>query len=194
MGTRFKLVLILSFFLSEKLTAQVERPCKMTDTVFVDNCILEAGEVRFGFVCNKLFSDEPFSDETLLLLDSLSLFMERNSDLGLIIECHTDSRGSDTMNMKLSAGRSNSIRQALARRGVDSLRIQAKGLGESQPAFVYLADGKHYPSGERLPEGAQIVELTEQYIASFHKTDKFTYEKLHQYNRRTVFRIVSADD
>lgn len=183
----------MSFFLSDKLTAQVELPCKMTDTVFVDNCILEAGEIRFAFVCSRLFSEEPFSDETLLLLDSLALFMERNSDLGLIIECHTDSRGNDTMNMKLSSGRSNSIKQALTRRGVDSLRIQSKGLGESQPAFVYLADGKHYSSGERLPEGAQMVELTEQYIAPFRQTDKFTYEKLHQYNRRTVFRVVSAD-
>lgn len=49
------------------------------------------------------------------------------------IEGHTDSRGSDTHNMRLSLARAESVRQYAIQKGVASSRIEAVGKGESQP-------------------------------------------------------------
>jgi outer membrane protein OmpA-like peptidoglycan-associated protein len=51
----------------------------------------------------------------------------------LIIEGHTDSRGSDATNERLSQERAQAVASYLATRGVDSSRIQVVGRGEEQP-------------------------------------------------------------
>jgi OOP family OmpA-OmpF porin len=49
------------------------------------------------------------------------------------IEGHTDSRGSDKFNQRLSQGRANSVRTYLMRQGIASSRVDAVGLGEDVP-------------------------------------------------------------
>lgn len=49
------------------------------------------------------------------------------------VEGHTDSTGSESYNMTLSEKRAEAVKNALVQRGVDPLRIQAIGFGESQP-------------------------------------------------------------
>jgi outer membrane protein OmpA-like peptidoglycan-associated protein len=46
---------------------------------------------------------------------------------------HTDSRGSEQYNLDLSQRRADSVKNALVQRGVDPMRIQTIGYGESQP-------------------------------------------------------------
>ena len=46
---------------------------------------------------------------------------------------HTDNKGSEAYNLKLSQRRANAVRNALAQRGVDARRIRTVGYGESQP-------------------------------------------------------------
>jgi len=46
---------------------------------------------------------------------------------------HTDSRGNDSYNLKLSQGRADSVRAFLIRNGVDAGRLSANGYGEQQP-------------------------------------------------------------
>ena len=46
---------------------------------------------------------------------------------------HTDSRGSEQYNLDLSQRRAESVKNALVQRGVDPMRIQTIGYGESQP-------------------------------------------------------------
>ena len=50
-----------------------------------------------------------------------------------VIEGHTDSRGSDRYNLRLSQGRANSVRSYLIRRGIDPVRMEAVGYGEQKP-------------------------------------------------------------
>lgn len=46
---------------------------------------------------------------------------------------HSDSRGNDAYNLRLSDQRANSVRQYLVDRGIAASRITAKGYGEEQP-------------------------------------------------------------
>ena len=49
------------------------------------------------------------------------------------VEGHTDSRGSEAYNQGLSERRAEAVKNALVQRGVDPMRIQSVGYGESQP-------------------------------------------------------------
>src|SRR5690606_19573722 len=46
---------------------------------------------------------------------------------------HTDSTGAHDYNQRLSEARANSVAQYLISRGVNPARVQAYGMGESQP-------------------------------------------------------------
>lgn len=66
-------------------------------------------------------------------LDRLAAFMRDNPERRLEIEGHTDSVGSDALNLALSQQRAESVRAALVQRGVDGGRIATKGLGKAVP-------------------------------------------------------------
>lgn len=51
----------------------------------------------------------------------------------ILIEGHTDDRGSDTSNQQLSQARADSVRAFLIERGLPSDRVEAVGKGESSP-------------------------------------------------------------
>jgi outer membrane protein OmpA-like peptidoglycan-associated protein len=51
----------------------------------------------------------------------------------MVVEGHTDNRGSDAKNVELSLARANAVREYLVARGVDATKITARGLGSSQP-------------------------------------------------------------
>ncbi|MBU1396756.1 MAG: OmpA family protein [Gammaproteobacteria bacterium] len=54
-------------------------------------------------------------------------------DVNIEVAGHTDSKGSDAYNMKLSQQRAEAVRNFLISRGVAADRLTAKGYGESQP-------------------------------------------------------------
>jgi outer membrane protein OmpA-like peptidoglycan-associated protein len=63
----------------------------------------------------------------------LATFLAENPDRTVLIEGHTDSRGSESYNLELSQRRADSVRNALIGAGVDPARINARGLGEAMP-------------------------------------------------------------
>lgn len=54
-------------------------------------------------------------------------------DLRIEIRTYTDSIGSDAYNLKLSNRRASALRKLLVKEGIDPARIDAKGMGESNP-------------------------------------------------------------
>jgi outer membrane protein OmpA-like peptidoglycan-associated protein len=108
------------------------------DTAAQQLAALQAEKTKRGMVMtlgDVLFDTgkatlKPGADGTL---NRLGEFMRQNPDTKLIVEGHTDSRGSDEYNQQLSQERAQSVASALANRGVTGDRVQAVGRGEGYP-------------------------------------------------------------
>ncbi len=66
-------------------------------------------------------------------LQEIGTMLKENSKIHLRIEGHTDNSGASDYNLKLSSSRAEAVRVALIKMGVNSDRLMAQGLGESQP-------------------------------------------------------------
>lgn len=66
-------------------------------------------------------------------LNSLVDIVNRCPDMNIVIEGHTDSKGSDEINMQISASRADSVYRYLQQQGVEGDRMRSVGYGESQP-------------------------------------------------------------
>lgn len=66
-------------------------------------------------------------------LFQLIKILEDNPDLVVEIGSHTDARGSNRYNIRLSARRAESVVKYLINQGIDESRLQAKGYGETDP-------------------------------------------------------------
>lgn len=67
-------------------------------------------------------------------LDKLVELMKRNTDMVIKVEAHTDSRGNDAYNLKLSDRRAQSTVQYVISKGIAKDRITGEGFGETMPA------------------------------------------------------------
>ena len=66
-------------------------------------------------------------------LDKVVAFMTDNPHINIELSSHTDSRGTDAYNLRLSQQRAESATQYLIDQGIDKKRITPKGYGESKP-------------------------------------------------------------
>lgn len=71
-------------------------------------------------------------------------FLKRYADVQAVVEGHTDSDGSDKLNMKLSQDRADAVKALLVSQyGIDASRLSATGYGESRPVASNASkDGK----------------------------------------------------
>ncbi|TND07740.1 MAG: outer membrane protein/peptidoglycan-associated (lipo)protein [Bacteroidetes bacterium] len=110
--------------------------------------------------------------------DSLNFLYQTlmdNPTIVIELMSHTDARASDAYNIKLSQARAQACVDYLVKeKNIPAARLKAKGYGETSPL--------------RFPDG---TVLTEKYINSFKV--KQEQERLHQFNRRTVFRVIGWD-
>lgn len=66
-------------------------------------------------------------------LDKLVTFLNEYPDRDVAIEGHTDDVGSGELNQTLSQNRAESVRTYLMKQGIQSRRLTASGMGETQP-------------------------------------------------------------
>ncbi|MFW5921177.1 MAG: OmpA family protein [Polyangiales bacterium] len=67
------------------------------------------------------------------ILDTVAQVLKDYPEITLEVQGHTDSRGSDRYNEKLSQKRAEAVRQYLIEQGIDRGRLVAKGYGETRP-------------------------------------------------------------
>jgi len=98
-------------------------------------------------------------------LDKIVELLKLNDNLSVDINSHTDCRGNDAYNMKLSQARAQSCVDYLHSKGIGFKRLHAKGYGETDP-IIKEADINKMVA--KSPE----------------------WEAAHQKNRRTAFKVV----
>jgi OOP family OmpA-OmpF porin len=72
--------------------------------------------------------------ESKAVLDDVAQAIKDNKGIKRVrIEGHTDDRGNDAANLRLSQKRAEAVQLELIKRGVDPARLVAVGYGEEQP-------------------------------------------------------------
>lgn len=66
------------------------------------------------------------------ILDKIILVLNTNKKLKIEVGAHTDSKGSDSSNMKLSQQRAKTVQDYIEKSGIDAKRIISKGYGETK--------------------------------------------------------------
>ncbi|MBR2623851.1 MAG: OmpA family protein, partial [Paludibacteraceae bacterium] len=70
--------------------------------------------------------------ESVKELEKIVAFLKTNPDLKIELGSHTDSRGNDDYNMRLSERRAKSVVDYIISRGISPERIVSKGYGETR--------------------------------------------------------------
>ncbi len=89
-------------------------------------------------------------------IEQLAAFLEENPERKVLIEGHTDNRGSVTYNIDLSLRRAQAVKNALIAKGIEESRIVAHGYGEAFP----VASNKD-AAGRQRNRRVEIIILKE---------------------------------
>jgi peptidoglycan-associated lipoprotein len=136
------------------------------------------------------------NDSTIQSFDSLMFvynLLQEYPEMVLELSSHTDSRGKNEANQKLSENRARACYKYLVEeKGIDPRRIVPVGKGELEPRTVWKKGNIYLASQPVDMSGVETILLTEAYINKFKK-DKPMFERLHQLNRRTEGKILKMD-
>jgi outer membrane protein OmpA-like peptidoglycan-associated protein len=89
---------------------------------------------------NFEFGKADIKKDSYPYLDKLADTLNKAKNWTLEIQGHTDDKGGDDFNMKLSQGRADSVKNYLITKGVLLDSITAKGFGESKPLVANDSD------------------------------------------------------
>jgi OOP family OmpA-OmpF porin len=79
------------------------------------------------------FDSANLTPASLMLLDSVADILVKRPAFNIEVRGHTDSRGADAYNLKLSQQRAESVRNYLIEKGTPADRLTAVGFGEAEP-------------------------------------------------------------
>ena len=128
------------------------------------------------------FDKATLRPESTEALDNLIALLNENPNVTIELSAHTDFRGSDQYNQRLSQRRAESVVNYLIAHGIAADRLSPVGYGEQKPKVIKRKLTEKYPW---LKEGDV---LTEQFIAAL--PDEEQQETCHQLNRRTEFIVL----
>ena len=75
--------------------------------------------------------------------------LDDNPNVSIELAAHTDYKGKDQYNLRLSERRAQSVVDYLIKAGIDPRRLQPKGYGESQPKVITKKLATQYPQSRR---------------------------------------------
>ena len=114
-------------------------------------------------------------------LDSLILMLNENPNITIELSAHTDYRGAEAYNKKLSQKRAESVVKYLINHGIAADRLTAVGYGEEKPKMI------RRKVAERYPWLKENDVLTEEFILKLKPEQQETANAL---NRRTEFKVL----
>ena len=114
-------------------------------------------------------------------LDSLILMLNENPNITIELSAHTDYRGAEDYNKKLSQKRAESVVKYLINHGIAPDRLTPVGYGEEKPKTI------RRKVAERYPWLKENDVLTEEFILKLKPEQQETANAL---NRRTEFKVL----
>ncbi|HQQ94316.1 MAG TPA: OmpA family protein [Bacteroidia bacterium] len=111
------------------------------------------------------FDKATLRPHSLEILDKIVDLLKLNDNLSIELSSHTDSRGSDDYNKRLSQERAQSCVNYLISKGIAKNRMIAHGYGETKPIVPQSV------IDEMIPDSPE-------------------FEAAHQKNRRTAFKVI----
>ena len=128
------------------------------------------------------FDKATLRPESATALNELVKLLNENPNVTIELSAHTDYKGSDQYNERLSQRRAESVVNYLIEHGIAADRLTPKGYGEGKPKTVKRKVAAKYPF---LKEGDV---LTEAFVTALK--DEEQQEQCNQLNRRTEFTVL----
>lgn len=108
------------------------------------------------------FDSDKLTAQATKRLDNVVNALKSSEEIEVLIEGHTDSKGSDSYNLALSKARAASVRKYLIDHGIDASRLESEGFGETQPVAPNAnPDGSDNPEGRAKNRRVEL-EITQQ--------------------------------
>lgn len=121
----------------------VERPVETVKEVIVEKIIEKDNDVDVLMgLFNQLyfeFDSYALTSESENILDEIAEILLRNTDKKFLMTGQTDSRGSETYNIKLSENRAATVMKGLVNRDVPAGIMKSRGIGKRIAAVEYNA-------------------------------------------------------
>ncbi len=130
------------------------------------------------------FDKATLRPESREALDGLVEMLNDNPHIAIEMASHTDRKGSEAYNERLSQRRAKAVVDYLIEAGIEPERLEYRGYGESTPKTVTKRVAREFP---QFSEG---TVLDENFIDSLSPEDQ---EVADQINRRTEFKITSVE-
>lgn len=126
-----------------KLMNDIQIPLTLTLNKII---IARAIEVKDIFYDYNKFNIRP---DAAIHLDTLVQTLVDNPKISIELSSHTDQRGKDAYNLKLSQQRAQSAVDYIVSKGIDKARITAKGYGETRPIIPTAKSEAEYQRNRR---------------------------------------------
>lgn len=150
-GQEYKIIAKKTGYLNTTAAAVIDTKNEAKDKTFENNFLLSKSSNKAITLenINYEFDRSELMPGSILALDTTLLkIMTLNPDIIIELSSHTDDKGSEDYNMKLSQKRAESVVNYLISKGIDKNRVKPQGYGESQP----IAPNKN-KNGSDNPEG-----------------------------------------
>ena len=128
------------------------------------------------------FDKATLRPESTVALDKLIKLLNENPNVTIELSAHTDYRGSEAYNKRLSQRRAESVVNYLTEHGISADRLSPMGYGKEKPKTIKRKLTETY---NWLKEGDV---LTEEFITALKDEEK--QEICNQLNRRTEFVVL----
>lgn len=146
-------------------------------TTFAKDIILSQIAMNESIALRNLyfkFDSPSVTEDSYEELRALANFMQQNSSAIIEIIGHTDNRGKEDVNQKVSLERAEAIVKYLVKKGIASDRLIAKGLGEEKPLAT----------NDDEEDGRELNRRTEFRVVSHRKTLGFFAQPLMRSSAR----------
>ena len=130
------------------------------------NIVLSKVKPGSKIVLNNIFFDSNKSalrKESSLEIDKVVKLLNDYPEIKIEVDGHTDNKGQDAVNLRLSQARAEAVVNAISQKGIPKTRLVAKGFGKTQPiAPNNLHNGKPDVNGMQLNRRVELKIIENQ--------------------------------